>query len=280
IFLYTGLIPDVAAVRDSASGWKKRVYGLLAIGWRGTDRQWRHFSSAYLLFAGLATPLVVSVHSVVSWDFAMAIVPGWHSTIFAPYFVAGAIFSGVAMVLTLLIPLRKIFKLEAYITEWHFENLAKILLLTSLIVTYAYGVEFFLAWYSGNPFEQHPFHNRAFGYYAPLFWVMVFCNAVLPLALFVPQVRRGTTSLFVISIFINIGMWLERFIIVVSSLSHDYLPFEWGIYWPTWVEGSIIAGSFAWFFLWFLLFVKHLPGVSITEVKEGLTVHPTAGGQE
>ena len=277
IFLFTGLIPDVAAARDRASGWRRRFYGLLALGWRGTDRQWRHFGSAYLFFAALATPLVVSVHSVVSWDFALAIVPGWHSTIFAPYFVAGAIFSGVAMVLTLLIPLRRIFRLEAYITEWHFENLAKILILTSLIVTYAYVVEFFLAWYSGNPFEQHPFYNRAFGYYAPLFWLMLFCNSVVPLALFFPQIRRGTAPLFVVSIFINIGMWLERFIIVVSSLSHEYIPFEWGTYWPTWVELSIIAGSFAWFFLWFLLFIKHLPAVSITEVKESATRHSTAG---
>ncbi len=270
MFWYIGLIPDLAAVRDRARGLRRTLYGLLSLGWQGTNRQWLHYLSAYGFFAALATPLVVSVHSVVSWDFAMALVPGWHSTIFAPYFVAGAIFSGLAMVLTLLIPLRRLFGLEAYITAAHFDNLGKLIILTSLILSYAYVSEVFIAWYSGNPFERAIFWYRAFGDYGRLFWLMVFCNCLVPMLLWVRSIRTHTLWLFGIALLINIGMWLERFVIIVSSLAHEFNPSAWGVYQPSWVEVGITAGSFAWFFLWFLLFIKFLPLVSLAEVKEHL----------
>ncbi|MFQ5802952.1 MAG: NrfD/PsrC family molybdoenzyme membrane anchor subunit [Candidatus Methylomirabilales bacterium] len=268
IFFFTGLVPDLAVVRDQATGWRRRIYGFLAQGWEGTDRQWRHYSSAYLLLAALATPLVISVHSIVSWDFAVSIVPGWHSTIFAPYFVAGAIHSGLAMVLTILIPLRRIFQLEIYITREHLANIAKLLILTTLIMGYSYATEFFIAWYSGNIFEKATFLYRAVGDYAPAFWIMVVFNTLTPLLFIVRGVRMSVPWLFLISILVNVGMWSERFVIIVASLAHDYIPFAWGLYWPSWVEVSILAGTCAWFFLWFLLFAKLLPVVSITEVKE------------
>ncbi|MCS7311320.1 MAG: polysulfide reductase NrfD [Acidobacteria bacterium] len=269
VFLYVGLIPDLAALRERTAGWRRRVYQFLSLGWRGTQEEWRHYRSAYLLLAALATPLVVSVHSVVSWDFAMALVPGWHSTIFAPYFVAGAILSGLAMVLTLTIPLRRLLGLKDYITDRHLENVAKLIVVTSLIVTYAYGCEFFIAGYSGNAFEQAVFRERALGTYAPLFWLMVFCNSVVPLTLLVRQVRTHVWALWVIALLINVGMWLERFIIITGSLSFDYEPWYWAdaIYRPRWVEYSIMAGGFAWFFLGFLLFVKHFPVIPMAEVK-------------
>jgi molybdopterin-containing oxidoreductase family membrane subunit len=267
-FLIVGLIPDVAALRDLATGWRKKLYRIAALNWQGTDQQWRHYTRAYLYLAALATPLVLSVHSVVSWDFAMSIVPGWHATIFAPYFVAGAIYSGVAMVVTLLVPLRKVFQLERYITVRHFENLAKLLLLTGLIVGYAYAVEYFIAWYSGNPFEQQSFWNRAFGEYWWATWTMITCNGVLPLFLFFKKIRRSIPALFVLSLFVNLGMWFERFVIIVVSLSFEYEPYSMGHYTPSWVEWSILLASFAWFFMWFLLFAKNFPTVSITEVKE------------
>ena len=269
-FLFMGLIPDVAAARDAATGWRRRFYELLALGWRGTDEQWRHFSMAYLLMAGLATPLVISVHSVVSWDFAMAQLPGWHSTIFAPYFVAGAIFSGCALVLTLLIPMRRLLGLEDALAPWHFDNLAKVILLMSLVVTYSYLSESFMAWYSANPFERTTYQMRYWGPYAPLFWTMVTCNCIIPLALFAPRVRRNLKALFVISLFINVGMWLERFVIIAGSLSTNFMPSQWGVYRPTWVEITITVASFAWFLMWFTLFAKFLPIVSMTELKEGI----------
>jgi len=269
-FLFMGLIPDVAAARDAATGWRRRFYELLALGWRGTDEQWRHFSMAYLLMAGLATPLVISVHSVVSWDFAMAQLPGWHSTIFAPYFVAGAIFSGCALVLTLLIPMRRLLDLEDALAPWHFANLAKVILLMSLVVTYSYLSESFMAWYSANPFERTTYQMRYWGPYAPLFWTMVTCNCIIPLALFAPRVRRNLKALFVISLFINVGMWLERFVIIAGSLSTNFMPSQWGVYRPTWVEITITVASFAWFLMWFTLFAKFLPIVSMTELKEGI----------
>jgi molybdopterin-containing oxidoreductase family membrane subunit len=269
-FLFMGLIPDVAAARDAATGWRRRFYEVLALGWRGTDEQWRHFSMAYLLMAGLATPLVISVHSVVSWDFAMAQLPGWHSTIFAPYFVAGAIFSGCALVLTLLIPMRRILGLEDALTPWHFENLAKVILLMSLVVSYSYVSESFMAWYSANPFERTTYQMRYWGPYAPLFWTMVVCNCVIPLTLFAPRVRRSLRALFVISLFINVGMWLERFVIIAGSLSTNFMPSQWGVYRPTWVEITITVTSFTWFLMWFMLFAKFLPIVSMTELKEGI----------
>jgi len=268
LFLIMGLIPDVAAIRDKAVGWRRKLYEITSLGWRGTDQQWRHYTKAYLYLAALATPLVLSVHSVVSWDFAMGIVPGWHATIFAPYFVAGAIYSGVAMVVTLIVPIRKAFKLERYITVVHFENLSKLLLLTGMIVGYSYLTEYFIAWYSGNPFERASFWNRAFGNYWWASWTMLLCNGVLPLLLWFRKVRRSIPALFVLSLFVNLGMWFERFVIIVVSLSHEFEPYAMGHYTPSWVDWTILAGSFGWFFMWFLLFAKNFPTVSVTEVKE------------
>jgi Ni/Fe-hydrogenase subunit HybB-like protein len=267
-FLVLGLIPDLAAVRDKVGGWRSKVYGMFAIGWQGTDNQWRHYSRGYLYLAALATPLVLSVHSVVSWDFAMSIVPGWHGTIFAPYFVAGAIYSGIGMVFTLLIPLRKALHLEDLITEYHFDNLAKLTLLTGSILFYAYAMEYFIAWYSGNTFEQTTFFRRAFG---PMWWAgwsMIICNAFVSQLLWFKKIRTNLTSLFIISIFINIGMWFERFVIISSSLSNDYLPYAWGQPNPTWADWGILAGSFGWFGMWFLMFARSFPIVAIQEVKE------------
>ena len=269
IFFYVGMLPDLAVARDHTTGWRRKLYGLLSLGWQGNFREWKNYRQAYLYFAAFATPLVISVHSVVSWDFAMSIVPGWHSTIFAPYFVAGAIFSGVAMVITLSVPLRRVFPfLKDYITLDHLENLAKMLLLTGSIVAYAYATEFFIAWYSGNRFEGDAFYYRAFGDYWIPVWIMIFCNALLPLVLFIKKVRRNVPVLFVISLLINVGMWFERFNIIVTSLSHEYVPFAWGTYRPSWVELSILAGSFGWFFFLFLTFVKLLPALPIAELKE------------
>ncbi len=270
IFWYTGLIPDLASLRDKFRGWRSKLYGMLSLGWTGSVREWMHYRRAYLYMAAIATPLVLSVHSVVSWDFALSIVPGWHSTIFAPYFVAGAIFSGVAMVITLMVGLRYAFGLEAYVTEYHFENMAKLLLLTSLIVGYAYAVEYFLAYYSADPIEQESFLWRARGEYQGPFWIMVFCNVVVPATLWFKKVRRSILALFAISIFVNIGMFYERFVIISGSLAHDYLPSAWGVYTPSVVEIAIMIGSFSWFYMWFLIFAKTLPVISIAEVKEHL----------
>jgi Ni/Fe-hydrogenase subunit HybB-like protein len=267
-FLIVGLVPDIASFRDKATGWRKKLYTVTSLGWRGTDNQWRHYTRAYLYLAALATPLVLSVHSVVSWDFAMSIVPGWHATIFAPYFVAGAIYSGVAMVITLLVPMRKVFKIEHIITVDHFENLSKLMLLTGMIVGYAYFIEYFIAWYSGNPFEQASFWNRAFGEYWWATWTMLLCNGALPWLLWYKKIRRSIPMLFVLSLFVNLGMWFERFVIIVVSLSFEYSPAAMGHYTPTWVEWGIMLGSFAWFFMWLLLFSKNFPMVSIAEVKE------------
>jgi Ni/Fe-hydrogenase subunit HybB-like protein len=278
IFLYMGLLPDIAAVRDRSTGIRKKIYSLLSMGWTGTDREWRHHSSAYLFLAAMATPLVISVHSVVSWDFAMSIVPGWHSTIFAPYFVAGAIHSGLAMVIMILIPLRKFFNLKDYITQRHFENLAKVIIFTGLIVAYSYATEFFIAWYSHNTYEHEIFKYRVFGDYALEFWIMIIFNTMVPLLFFFKKMRTNIVSLFVIAFLINIGMWFERFVIIVTSIAHEYMPFAWGTYKPTWVELSITAGSFAMFALLFLLFVKVLPSVAISEVKEQLKPPKKGGG--
>ncbi|MBI1723085.1 MAG: polysulfide reductase NrfD [Gemmatimonadetes bacterium] len=270
-FLFMGLIPDIAAVRDQATGWRRRVYGILSFGWRNSDREWHHFMRMYLFLAALSTPLVLSVHSVVSWDFAMGIVPGWHATIFAPYFVAGAIFSGCGMVITILVPLRKLFQLERYLRVRHFENLAKLCLLTSMIVSYAYITEYFVAWYSGNPIERASFYNRAFGGYWWASWIMITCNAFVPQLLWFKKIRTSIPTLFVISLFINIGMWFERFVIIVTSLSHEFEPWQWtSAYRPNWIELGILLGSFCWFSMWFLLFVKFFPSVAISEVKEAL----------
>ncbi len=271
LFWFTGLIPDVANVREVATGWRKQLYTIVALGWQGSDRQWRNFSMAYLLMAGLATPLVLSVHSVVSWDFAMAQLPGWHSTIFAPYFVAGAIFSGVAMVLTLLIPMRWIMGLEDLITPWHLDNLAKVILLTSLIISYAYCVESFMTWYSQDPIEMMTFHMRYFGPWGWMFWVMVSCNCVIPLVLFSPRIRTNPVPLFIVTIFVNIGMWFERFVIIAGSLAVNFEPSQWRFWHPSLTELGITVGSFAWFVMLFSLFARFMPIISMTELKEGIT---------
>jgi molybdopterin-containing oxidoreductase family membrane subunit len=269
-FFFLGMIPDIAAARDAATvPWRKRLYTILSLGWRGTDREWKHFTRAYLYLAALATPLVFSVHSVVSWDFAMAIVPGWHTTIFAPYFVAGAIFSGLAMVITLLVPIRKAFGLQAYFTPRHFDSMAKLILLTSLIVGYAYLSEFFMAWYSFEAPERGQFMFRLVGNYWWASWIMYTCNMIIPQLLWFKRVRSSIGALFTITIFINIGMWFERYVIIVESLAKEYLPWQWGsFYQPSWVEMSILLGSFGWFFMWFLIFLRVLPAVSVAELKE------------
>ena len=270
VFFYLGTIPDIAAAREAATGLRKKFYTVISLGWRGTDREWHHFGNAYLFLAALATPLVLSVHSVVSWDFAMGIVPGWHATIFAPYFVAGAIFSGMALVITLTVSLRKVFRLEAYLTTKHFDAMAKLVLVTSLIVLYAYLTEFFMAWYSGEEVERSAFWNRLFGGYWWATWIMLVCNGMVPQMLWFRRVRHSIPALFVISLFINIGMWFERFVIIVVSLSHEFIPFAWGVYRPSIVEMGILFGSFAWFGFWFLLFCRILPPVAIAELKEVL----------
>jgi Ni/Fe-hydrogenase subunit HybB-like protein len=270
-FFYVGMLPDLAAARDSATvPWRRRLYSVLSLGWRGTDREWKNFTRAYLYLAGLATPLVLSVHSVVSWDFAMSIVPGWHTTIFAPYFVAGAIFSGLAMVITLLVPMRKVFDLRHYFTVHHFDMMARLILLTSLIVSYAYIVEYFMAWYSWEPPERHVFLQRLIGNYWWATWIMITCNMFIPQLLWWRSIRTSIPALFVISIFINIGMWFERFVIIVTSLASEYVPWQWETYQPSWIEMSILLASFAWFLLWFLIFIRVLPAVSVAELKEVL----------
>ena len=268
LFWYTGLIPDLATLRDRAKTKFKRVfYGILSIGWRGGNRQWKHYEMAYLLLAGLSTPLVLSVHSVVSTDFAVSQLPGWHTTIFPPYFVAGAIFSGFAMVITLSIIARKIFGLEHIITINHFEKMTKVILLTGMMVGYAYSIEFFMAWYSGNDYEIFTFINRATGPYAWAYWTMIFCNVFVPQIFWFRKFRRSIPVMFIASILINIGMWFERFVIVVSSLANDFLPSSWDYFSPTIVDIGMFIGSFGLFFTLFLLFVRFLPIVAISEVK-------------
>jgi len=268
LFWYVGLIPDLATMRDRAkTRIRQLVYGIFALGWRGSTRHWVNYEAAYLLLAAMATPLVLSVHSIVSFDFAVSQLPGWHTTIFPPYFVAGAIFSGFGMVLTLMIPLRKWFHLEDIITIKHLENMAKIILLTSSIVGYAYGMEFFIAWYSGNPLETFVFINRAFGPYWWAYWIMVSCNVLVPQVIWFSKVRRSPVALFVLSIFVNIGMWFERFVIVVSSLANDFLPSSWDYFSPTLWDFATLIGSFGLFFTLFCLFVRYLPTVAMAEAK-------------
>jgi molybdopterin-containing oxidoreductase family membrane subunit len=276
-FFWVGMVPDAAALRDQTTGWRHHWYSLFAVGWRGTSEEWRHYTRSYLFFAALATPLVVSVHSVVSWDFAVSVVPGWHSTLFPAYFVAGAIFSGLAMVVTLLIPLRKALHLEDAITPRHFDMLARVVLLTSLIVTYSYATEFALALHGPPSAERATLVYRATGSYAPLFWLMVMCNCVFPSLLFFQRVRHSTRILLPIMLGVNVGMWLERFIIIVTSLSHDHLPFTWRLYTPRLIEWAITVGAFGWFFFWFLLFVKFLPTLSVAELKEEAADHGSPG---
>lgn len=270
VFFCVGLIPDIAAIRDVSTGWKRKVYGVLSLGWEGTDRQWRHYRRAYGLFAALATPLVLSVHSVVSWDFAMALLPGWHSTLFAPFFVNGAIFSGFAMVLILIIPMRRWFNLHAYITDRHLDAMGKLTLVTSLVLSYFYASEAFTAWYSGDHFERALLFWKATRTYAWAFWLQYFCNSVAPLVLFSRRARTHPPTLYVVSILVLIGMWFERFNIIVPSLGHEFYPYTWGIYVTSVIEMLVTAGSFAWFFILFLGFIKVMPSLSIVEVKETL----------
>jgi molybdopterin-containing oxidoreductase family membrane subunit len=278
LFWYMGMVPDLATLRDRSRGRLAQiVYGVLSLGWNGSSRHWMRFEKAYLLLAALATPLVLSVHSVVSFDFATSQIPGWHTTIFPPYFVAGAVFGGFAMVLTLSIPCREWFGLKDLITHRHIENMAKVMLGTGMIVAYAYSIEFFTAWYSKQPYEQFVFLNRPFGPYAWAFWTMVFCNVIAPQAIWLTWVRKRVWAIFVVAIFVNVGMWFERFVIVVTSLHEDFVPSSWAMYAPTWVDLGMLAGSFGLFFTLFLLFCRFLPMVAIAEVK---TVMPQAHADE
>ncbi len=273
VFFLVGLVPDIAALRDGSSGFKKKVYSVMALGWEGSDSQWRHYRRAYGLFAALATPLVLSVHSVVSFDFAMALVPGWHSTLFAPFFVDGAIFSGFAMVLVLILPMRYLFNWYEYITDRHLDAMAKLILVTSLVLTYFYLCEAFTSWYSGEHFERASLFDRATKQYAWAFWLQYFCNSLAPLVFFWKKPRIHTMTLYAVSILVLIGMWFERFNIIVLGLGFDFYPYTWGTYVPTVTDTTIIVGSFAWFFLLFLGFIRVLPSLSIVEVKETLA-HP------
>ncbi len=278
LFWYMGMVPDLATVRDRAKTRVRQiVYGLLALGWRGSNRHWLRYERAYLLLAALATPLVLSVHSVVSFDFAVAQLPGWHTTIFPPYFVAGAIFSGFAMVMTLAIPARQFFGLKEIITPRHLENMAKIILVTGSMVGYAYAMEFFIAWYGGNQYEMFAFVSRALGPYAWAYWIMVTCNVISPQLFWFRKCRTNLWILMAVCIFVNIGMWFERFVITVTSLSADFLPSSWGYFSPTFVDIGMLIGSFGLFFTLFLLFVRYIPMVAMAEVKsvmpEALETH-------
>ena len=268
VFWYVGLLPDLATVRDRATHpWRKKVYNALSLGWNGSHRAWRHYESAYMILAALATPLVFSVHTIVSFDFATSVMPGWHTTIFPPYFVIGAIFSGFAMVITLMTFMRGYFGMKSYVTLNHMESMAKILMLTGMLVGFAYSTEFFMAWYSGSEWEGFVFKNRAFGPYGWAYFIMFTCNAIVPQVFWWKKLRRHTWVLFVVSILVNVGMWFERYVIVVTSLHRDYLPSSWGMYALTRWDFAILIGSFGLFFTLFLLFVRFLPVVAISEVK-------------
>jgi len=269
IFWYIGLIPDLATLRDRA---KKKIpkflYGFFALGWRGGNRHWRHYEMGYLLLAALSTPLVLSVHSVVSFDFATSVVPGWHTTIFPPYFVAGAIFGGFAMVLTLMLPIRKLYGLEDLITHKHVDNMAKIILLTGTIVGYAYIMELFISYYGANKFEADAFHLRILsGPYTWAYYCMFFCNVIAPQVFWWKWCRHNLWVVFIISNFVNFGMWFERFVIIPTTLARDFLPGQWGYYEPSWVEKLMFAGTFGMFFMLFLLFIRFLPLIAVSEVK-------------
>ncbi len=268
LFWYLGMIPDLATMRDRTTTKVKAIaYGLLSLGWRGSMRHWHRYERAYLLLAALATPLVLSVHSVVSFDFAVAQLPGWHTTIFPPYFVAGAIFSGFAMVMTLAIPARELWGLKDFITMRHLENMCKVILLTGSMVGYAYSMEFFIAWYSGEIYESFAFVNRAFGPYAWAYWIMVSCNVITPQIFWFKKARNSIAIMFAASLLVNVGMWFERFVIVVTSLANDFLPSSWGMYEPTWVDVATFLGSFGLFMTFFLLFIRYLPVLAIAEIK-------------
>jgi molybdopterin-containing oxidoreductase family membrane subunit len=278
VFWYVGLIPDLASLRDRAPTRIQRViYGLLAMGWRGASRHWQRYQTAYLLLGGLAAPLVISVHSVVGMDFAAAIVPGWHTTIMPPYFVAGAIFSGFAMVVTLAIPLRAVYGLHDFITVKHIDNCAKLMLVTGLIVAYGYASELFMGWYSGDTFDWYMNYNRIAGPYGWSYCTIIFCNVVAPQSLWLRQVRQSIPLMFFLSIIIQIGMWTERFVIVITSLHRDFLPSAWGMYAPTRFDWSTLLGTIGFFLACFFLFIRFLPVISISEVRE--LVRSTGGGK-
>jgi Ni/Fe-hydrogenase subunit HybB-like protein len=278
MFWFVGLIPDLATLRDRARNRIARsIYGILAMGWRGSAVHWHRYETAYLLLAGLATPLVVSVHTVVSFDFAVSLIPGWHTTIFPPYFVAGAIYSGFAMVMTLTIPIRALFRLEDFITLRHLQNMAKVMLATGLIVAYGYLMEAFVAWYSGSPYEGYMILNRLRGPYAPMYFLLLACNVLVPQALWIGSVRSSPLALFLISIVVNVGMWLERFVIIVTSLHRDFLPSSWGMYAGTIWDWATFAGSIGLFLSLLFLFIRVLPMISIFEMR---TILPEAEVRE
>ncbi len=277
VFWYMGMIPDLATFRDrSTNKFRRMVYGILSLGWSGSSRHWMRYEKAYSLLAALATPLVLSVHTVVSFDFAVSQLPGWHTTIFPPYFVAGAIFSGFGMVVTLLVPVRAIYKLKDVITLRHLDNMNKIILATGSLVGLAYATEFFMAWYSKNPYEVFAFWNRAFGPYWWAYWIMVSCNVISPQLFWFKFFRTNAVAMWIVSIFVNIGMWFERFVITVTSLSRDFLPASWGYFTPTWVDLGMLVGSFGLFFTLFSLFCRYLPIVAIAEVKGVMSQHAHA----
>jgi Ni/Fe-hydrogenase subunit HybB-like protein len=268
VFWYIGLVPDFATLRDSAKHrWQAVIYGFLSLGWRGSARHWQRYEKASLLLAGLATPLVVSVHTVVSFDFAVSIVPGWHTTIFPPYFVAGAIYSGFAMVLTLMIPVRSIYGLEGVITMRHINNMAKVTLATGLIVGYGYTMEAFFGWYSANKYEQFMIWNRMTGPYAPFYWALIFCNIITPQFLWAKRIRTNIWSIWIISLIVNVGMWLERFVIVVTSLHRDFLPSSWSMYWPSIWDWALYIGTIGLFTCLIFLFIRALPMITIFELR-------------
>jgi molybdopterin-containing oxidoreductase family membrane subunit len=275
VFWYIGLIPDIASLRDRTTHkFKKTLYGLLSLGWVGSNKAWSHWEMVSLILAALSTPLVLSVHSIVSFDFAVSILPGWHTTILPPYFVAGAIFSGFAMVVTLMVIAREVFNLKEYITMKHLENMNKIMMVTGLMVGYAYGSEMFIAWYSGNEYEGFTFVNRAFGPYAIAYWIMISCNVIFPQLFWFERFRKSIPVMFVVSIIVNIGMWFERFVIVMT-LHRDFIPANWALYIPTIYDFMMLIGTFGIFFTLFLLFCRILPIIAIAEVK---TVAPQKDG--
>ena len=269
LFWYVGLIPDFASLRDRAKGKIPRIInGMLALGWRGSTRHWQRYETAYLILAGLSTPLVISVHSIVSFDFAVSLIPGWHTTIFPPYFVAGAIYAGFAMVLTLMIPIRSWYNLKDMITMKHLDWMAKFMLTTGLIVFYGYLTETFFSWYDADKYEGFMMHNRMFGPYAPLYWTLLLCNGLIPQFLWSPKVRRSIPALFAIAMVVNVGMWLERFIIVVTSLHRDFVPSSWGMYVPTMWDWGTYIGTIGFFLFMMFMFIRFVPMISIFEMRE------------
>jgi molybdopterin-containing oxidoreductase family membrane subunit len=284
IFWFTGLIPDMATFRDkSTHPVLKKVYGMLAMGWRGSARHWSRYENAYLILAGLSTPLVLSVHTVVSFDFASSVIPGWHATIFPPYFVAGAIYAGFAMVLTLTIPLRALYNLKDFITMRHVENMAKVMLVTGLIVVYGYMSEAFFGWYSGNEYERFMIKNRIYyGPYAPSYWMLLLCNFIVPQLMWSKKLRNNVVAVFIVCMFINVGMWLERFVIIVTSLHRDFMPSSWEMYYPTFWDYLTLAGTIGLFVTLIFVFVRVLPLISIFEMRtllpEATPKHTPEGG--